>query len=145
MEEDEAMYTTLEKLLYLQRIPLFSEVPPEHLVALARSARVERVPAEGAVFSVGDPGDGLYFIIEGRVRVCAPEAEPATFVEGDVFGELSVLDSAPRTAAATASTDAVLLRIAQEDFYEVLHGTSELAEGVIHVLVRRLRASTPSG
>jgi CRP-like cAMP-binding protein len=135
----------LEKLLYLQRIPLFSEVPPEHLVALARSARVERVLAEAVVFSVGDPGDALYFIIEGRVQVAEPETEPATYVEGEVFGELSVLDSAPRTAAARAVCDVVLLRIAQEDFYEVLHGTSELAEGVIHVLVRRLRASAPSG
>ena len=62
--------------------------------------------------------------------------------ESEVFGEMSVLDSSPRSDSVEIIEDATLLRIEQEDFYDVLHGTAELAEGVIHVLVRRLRAAT---
>ncbi len=144
-DEEDGMYTTLEKLLYLQRIPLFAEVPPEHLLALARAASVERRAAGDRIFAEGDAGDALYFVIEGRVRVGSRGHAPAVFLADEVFGETSVLDSAPRAASAEVVDDATLLRIGQEDFYEVLHATTELAEGVIHVLVRRLRAATPGG
>jgi CRP-like cAMP-binding protein len=145
MDPSDEMYTTLEKVLFLQRIPLFADVPPEHLVALARSAEVERRAAGATVFRAGDPGDALYFVIDGKVRVLTPERAPIELGEGEVFGEMSVLDSSPRSAAVEVAEDSTLLRIAQEDFYDVLHETAELAEGVIHVLVRRLRGASPSG
>lgn len=143
--EDDEMFTTLEKLLYLQRVPLFAEVPPEHLLALAKGATVERRGAGDVVFTDGDAGDALYFVIEGTVRVSTRGRPDAVFSEGEVFGEMSLLDSAPRTATATVPESATLMRIEQGDFYDVLHGTSELAEGVIRVLVRRLRAETHGG
>lgn len=142
MDPWDEMYTTLEKVLFLQRIPLFEDVPPEHLVSLARSAEVERHSSGSMVFRTGDPGDALYFIIDGKVQIITPSGATIELGEGEVFGEMSVLDSAPRSADALVVEDATLLRIAQEDFYDVLHETTELAEGVIHVLVRRLRAAS---
>jgi CRP-like cAMP-binding protein len=84
----------------------------------------------------------LYFVIDGKVRVLREARPPTDLAEGEVFGEMSVLDSSPRSDTVQVLDDATLLRIGQEDFYEVLYGTAELAQGVIHVLVRRLRAAT---
>lgn len=145
MDPWDEMYTTLEKVLFLQRIPLFAEVPPEHLLALARSADVEPRAAGAVVFRHGDPGDALYFVIDGRVRVVRDGRPAVDLGESEVFGEMSVLDSSPRSDSVEVVEDSTLLRIAQEDFYDVLHDTAELAEGVIHVLVRRLRAATAAG
>jgi HEAT repeat protein len=145
MDPSDEMYTTLEKVLFLQRIPLFADVPPEHLVPLARSAEVEHRVAGTLVFRGGDPGDALYFVIDGRVRVLSAGRAPIELGEGEVFGEMSVLDSSPRSADVEVTDDATLLRIEQEDFYDVLRETAELAEGVIHVLVRRLRAISAPG
>ena len=111
-------------------------------MSLARSAEVERSTTGSVVFRRGDAGDALYFVIDGKVRVLR-EGRPAVDLgESEVFGEMSVLDSSPRSDSVEIIEDATLLRIEQEDFYDVLHGTAELAEGVIHVLVRRLRAAT---
>lgn len=145
MDPGDEMYTTLEKVLFLQRIPLFEDVPPEHLVELARSAEVEHRPAGTTVFRAGDPGDALFFVIDGKVCALAEGRAPVELGEGEVFGEMSVLDSAPRSVAVKVVEDATLLRIAQEDFYDVLHEATELAEGVIRVLVRRLRTTSIGG
>ena len=142
MEPWDDMYTTIEKVLFLQKIALFSAVPPEHLVALARSAEVERKSAGATVFRAGEPGDALYFVINGKVRVISNGRAPSELGEGEVFGEMSVLDYTTRSDSVEVAEDATLLRIEQEDFYDVLHGTAELAEGVIRVLVRRLRTAT---
>jgi hypothetical protein len=145
MDPGDEMYTTLEKVLFLQRIPLFEDVPPEHLVELARSAEVERRAVGSVVFRTGDPGDALFFVIDGKVRAVSEGRAPVELGEGEVFGEMSVLDSSPRTVAVEVAEDATLLRIAQEDFYDVLRETAELAEAVIRVLVRRLRATPATG
>ena len=84
----------------------------------------------------------MYFVIDGKVRMLRDGLGSSDLAEGEVFGEMSVLDSSPRSDSAEVVEDATLLRIEQEDFYDVLHGATELAQGVIHVLVRRLRAAT---
>ncbi len=139
MSPADDMYTTLEKVLFLQNAPLFADVAPEQLVSLARVAEVERVATEHVVFKAGDAGDALFFVMEGRV--CVGGDAGVEVGVGEMFGEMSVLDSAPHVATARVVEDAVLMRIAREDFYEELHSTAEIAEAVIRVLVQRLRSS----
>ena len=62
--------------------------------------------------------------------------------EKECVGEMSLLDSEPRSASAIAATDVILLKIKQEDFYEMISDRPEIAQGVITVLTRRLRAKT---
>lgn len=70
----------------------------------------------------------------------------ADFAEGEVSPARCRCSTARRAlATATVPESATLMRIEQGDFYDALHGTSELAEGVIGVLVRRLRAETRGG
>ena len=59
--------------------------------------------------------------------------------EREVFGEMALLDPAPRSATATAATSVTLLRVAQDDFADLLRERPEVAAGVLRVLTRRLR------
>ena len=61
--------------------------------------------------------------------------------ERECFGEMAILDPAPRTATVTAISDTRLLRIAREDFQEIIAEKPEIALGIIQVLTRRLRNS----
>jgi HEAT repeat protein len=140
MHPEDEMYTTLEKVLYLQRIALFSEVDPENLMALARAAEVHRSPKGTILFRAGDRGHALFVVIEGRVQTKTSTGRLQEYGEGEAFGELSVLDGSVRSDDAEVIDDAIILQIAREDFVETLRENGPLAESVIRVLVQRLRA-----
>ncbi|MBK6531418.1 MAG: cyclic nucleotide-binding domain-containing protein [Deltaproteobacteria bacterium] len=133
------MITTAEKVLFLKGIELFAAVPSEDLVGLAAITAEITVDEEEQVFREGDRGDALYLVVEGTVRVTRGGRTLATMGEREVFGEMALLDPAPRSATATAATSVTLLRVAQDDFADLLQERPEVAAGVLRVLTRRLR------
>ena len=136
------MITTVEKVLFLKGIDLFSQIPGEDLAQIALIAEEEERDAGEVVIREGEMGDALYLVVEGRVRVRKGEREVAELGEREVFGEMALLDPAPRSATVEAATDVTLLRIRREDFADVMAEKPDIARGVIQVLTRRLRAAT---
>jgi signal-transduction protein with cAMP-binding, CBS, and nucleotidyltransferase domain len=135
----EGRMSTLERLLMLKQVSLFAQVPAEVLAPLAAEATRAEFAAAETIFSEGDPGDALYVIVEGEVRVHAGGVDLAHLKRGDCFGEMAILDGAPRSASVTAVTRLETLKITQEDFFEFLNDSPEAAHGVFSVLTRRLR------
>jgi ATP/ADP translocase/HEAT repeat protein len=135
------MYSTVEKILFLKTAPVFEHVSGEDLAALARVAEVETFASGEDVFREGDMGDALFVIVRGRVGIVSGGEPLASFGPGEAIGEMAVLDETPRTATAVAQEDVEVLRIGSEEFYEILHEQVEIAEGVIRMLTRRLRAA----
>jgi hypothetical protein len=140
-QKEPPMITTAEKVLFLKGIELFAAVPSEDLVEVARITSELTVDDDEVVFHEGDRGDALYFVVEGRVRVEQGGRQLAVLGERDVFGEMALLDPAPRSATAVAIEPLVLLRVGQDDFGDVLRERPEVAAGVLRVLTRRLRAA----
>ncbi len=138
---DETMITTAQKVLFLKGIELFAAVPSEDLVEVAGIATEVYTEASELVFREGDPGDGLYFVVEGTVRVTQGGRTLAELKAREVFGEMALLDPAPRSATAVAVTPVTLLRVAQDDFTFILRERPEVSLGVLRVLTRRLRAA----
>jgi len=136
---EDHMYSTVEKILFLKSAPVFERVSGEDLAPLARVAEVEVFTAGQVLAQEGEPGDAIYVIVRGRVRISHDGHELATNGPGDTVGEMSVLDEAPRSATATAIEETEVLRIGNEEFYEILHEQVEIAEGVIRVLADRVR------
>lgn len=133
------MYTTIEKVLFLQRIAVFSHVAGDDLVGLARGAVVETLHRGDVIFREGDPGGALYFVISGRVRLSVKKREVADLGANEVFGEMSIFDRELRNVTATVTEDSELLRVLADDFHDAVRETVEIAEAVIRVLNRRLR------
>ncbi|WP_437838081.1 MFS transporter [Sorangium sp. So ce1153] len=139
IDPEDEMYTTIEKVLFLQRVPLFSRVAGDDLVALARGSLVVSLLRDDVVFRQGEPGGALYSIISGEVRLTLDGREIARLGAHDVFGEMSLFDSEPRGSTAVVTEDTELLRVSAEDFHEAVRETAEIADAVIRVLNRRLR------
>lgn len=139
LDEEDEVYTTIEKILFLQRVPLFAGVAGDDLVALARGSIVVSLRKGDVIFREGDPGGSLYSILAGEVALRTGGREIARLGPRDVFGEMSIFDREPRVATAVVAEDAELLRVSAEDFHEAVHDTVEIAEAVIRVLNRRLR------
>lgn len=133
------MITTVEKVLFLKGIDLFSALVGEDLAEIALiTEEVTRDAAESVVVE-GEPGDALYFVVEGRVRVHKGTRTLAELGAREVFGEMALLDPAPRSASVSALTDVTLLTIGRDDFDDIMHDRPEVPIGVMKVLVRRLR------
>jgi HEAT repeat protein len=141
-EREVAMFTLLEKVVLLKGVGLFSEVPGDDLTALVQAAE-EVSPAPGeAIIHEGEPGDTLYAVLHGSVRVERGGRLLARLGPGECFGELAIIDQEPRSATVIAEEGTTLLAIAQEDFHELLADHPDLATSVLRVISRRLREAT---
>ncbi len=135
------MISTVEKALFLKSIELFSQIPGADLSQIAQITDEAHFEEGDEIFAEGELGDTLFFIIEGAVRIHSGSDEIAVLGERQVFGEMSLLDSEPRSASAGATTDVTLLKIQRDDFNEILSEKPEIAQGIIRVLTQRLRKS----
>lgn len=133
------MLSTVEKVLFLKSIDLFSQIPGEDLTQVALVSTEERHEPGDEVFAEGETADALYLVLDGKVRVHKNDRVIAELGERECFGEMGILDAAPRSATVTAISDTNLLKISREDFQEIMAEKPEIASGIIKVLTRRLR------
>ena len=135
----------LDKVFVLKRIELFGA---SDNVLLGQVALLldERDLAGGEIlFEHGDPGQSLYIVATGQVRVHIGDQTLAYLGEGEIFGEMALLDSEPRLATVTAVTPSQLLRLEQKPFFELLESQPQLARGLITMLSGRLRSRLVGG
>jgi CRP-like cAMP-binding protein len=139
-EGDKAMLSTVEKVIILKTVSIFSETSDEVLVEAASFLEEVEIRAGETIFEKGDVDKCMYIIIEGQVRVHDGRRTLAHLGDRDVFGEMSLLDPQPRSASVTAMVDTRLFRLNQELFYELIADRVEVVRGIIRVMARRLRA-----
>lgn len=137
-------YRSREALESLRNIGLFSSVEDANLASIASLLIERRFPKHKTIVEEGLPGDYMYIIREGRVSVSKLSDDGREkileFLEaGDFFGEMSLLDNAPRSASVRALTETRVLALSRSDFLNVLRRSPDLAMGVIQELTRRLR------
>ena len=132
---------TIEKVILLKGVHMFMEASDEIVTDVASIVEEVEVPRGEVVIEKGAPGDSMYVIVEGRVRVYDGERTIVELGPRDIFGELALLDPEPRFASVSAETDTRLLRLDREAFLELMEGNIEIVRGVLHVLCERLRSS----
>jgi CRP-like cAMP-binding protein len=131
--------STVDRVVALQRVPLFGGVPGRTLVPLARAARdVEVAPGE-VVIAEGAVEDHLFVVVRGRLRVHRGDATVTELGPGTTVGELAALVPEPRSASVTALEPTALLRIDKPLLDELLADRPALASGVIAALVGMVR------
>jgi CRP-like cAMP-binding protein len=128
----------------LARTPMFGKVPPSHLDTLAGKAKTVCLKAREMLFAKGDPGDRLFVVDKGLIRigVLSPDGREVTYgliKPGQLFGEIAVLDGGPRTADASAMEDSELLVLDRKDVLEFLGAHSSHSLRLIEILCERVR------
>lgn len=126
----------------LRKIPFFAALTDNEVQALAQAMTPRDFTKGELIFKQGDPGDALYIIDAGGVKVVAddgPEADVfAHLGEGDFFGEMALLTGKPRSAAVRAITDTRAFLLKKCDFDKLLAEHPTLALSISSVLSRRL-------
>lgn len=133
------MLLTIEKVLILKSVNVFSSVPEAELVDLATIVDSVDYQAGEVIINQGDLGNSMFIVADGRVRIFNEERELAVYKNRDVFGELDALDPERRAASAEAVEDCTLLRVDGEALYELMAGNKEVTRGIIHVLCEYAR------
>ena len=127
----------------LSASPLLSTLSPRVQEELLAAAETSRLPAQEWLFREGEPGDRLYLVRAGRLRVVSEREDGARVLRllgpGAVLGELAVLTGAPRSASVQAVRDAELLEIDGERFQELLQQSPELAAGLATALAAQIQ------
>ncbi|HEX8941345.1 MAG TPA: Crp/Fnr family transcriptional regulator [Candidatus Limnocylindrales bacterium] len=131
----------------LARCRLFVGMEPGGLAALARTLRTRRFRRGEVLFHQGDPGDALFIVLSGAVKVLLPseegdEAILATLVRGDFLGELALLDGAERSATAIALEPTETLVLPRDRFRDLLGSQPALRDGLLAGLAAELRRLT---
>lgn len=128
----------------LARAGIFQGVEPTAAAALAKDLQPVEFPRGHVVFNEGEPGDRLYIILSGKVKVGrrSPDGrENLQMIMGpsDMFGELSVFDPGPRISSATTVTEVHAVTMDRDALRSWIADRPQIAEQLLRVLARRLR------
>ncbi|MEM7249182.1 MAG: 2-oxoglutarate dehydrogenase E1 component [Acidobacteriota bacterium] len=125
----------------LQQVPLLSRLSPPELERVAVAAEEVKLSAGHALLRTGDPGDSLYVVVEGRLRIERGGQVLARCGPGQVVGELSVMDRLPRSADAVAETDVAALQVHADTVEALVEENGSIARALFEVVTGRLRES----
>jgi small-conductance mechanosensitive channel/CRP-like cAMP-binding protein len=147
-EEKEDQDERAARLRAVSQVDLFQPLSPDERERLASSMKRVSFAAGEQILRQGDPGDSLYIIAAGQVRVSLQELAGdhpiATLGQGDFFGEMSLMTGAPRSAACRAMTDVVIYVIDRSIARDVVSSRPAMAEEMSAILATRQAALAKS-
>jgi CRP-like cAMP-binding protein len=130
----------VEKVIALEGVDLLSTLTPEQLARIATIAQEVKYPPNRVVLDPSQPADGLYVIVDGAVELSRNGEALTVARQNDVLGAWALFDeSDPMPVAARTTEDSRLLRIARDDFYDLLSDNSEITSAIFATLVKRFR------
>ena len=125
----------------LKTTPIFAKTGDHSLASLLKAAIQKTVPAGTKIVEKGQSGLGFYLILQGAADVMSGGKKLASIGEGGFFGELSVIDGAPRTADVVATSDTTCLVVSQWAMRSLINSHPEIALSMLEELVHRLRST----
>ncbi|MCP4379422.1 MAG: MFS transporter, partial [bacterium] len=131
----------------LKHIPFFYELTEEELKELSHGGQYQTAVSGTQLFKEGDPGDSLYIIIQGSVRVyqTSPEGEQSkltTLGAGEVFGELALIDGRPRSATVATLESCELMQIGRSEFLSIVTRSPRMLANLLSGLSGTIRERT---
>jgi len=128
----------------LGAMPLFHGLSHRHLRRVAGKATVKRYAPYTAIVRMDDTGDAFYIILDGTANVRRSGKRNIKLRPGDFFGEMALLDAAPRSATVEAETEVLTMRLGRAAFQKVLDEEPKVASAMLRTMARRLREAQPA-
>ena len=129
---------------YFKQVSFFADLPEEDIQALSSVAKRRAFRSGEVIFHRDDPGQVLYMIKEGKVKICiispdGQEVSLAVFGQGEYFGEFALLDGLPRSTDAVALEKVECYTLQRSDFHNTILKNPKIAFLVMEALSKRLR------
>ena len=127
-------------LTLVRHVRAFEFLPDRHLRHIARYLTIERFADGKTVVLAGAPGNALYIILGGCALVRTPSGRQRELRADDSFGELALLDGAPRAATVSALGDLTVAKMKRSDFQKILDSEPDMALGLLNAMVKTIRS-----
>ncbi len=136
--------TLADKILHLKKIEIFAGLSPAELAAIAAVSQERTYPQEQTIFSKNDFGETVFMILEGKVAVTDEQESGREKILGygeigDTFGEMAIIDKAPRSATIRTETPCRFLTLCKKEFEETIREYPEIALQICRVYSHRIR------
>ncbi|MEX2276162.1 MAG: cyclic nucleotide-binding domain-containing protein [Actinomycetota bacterium] len=128
----------------LEKVPLFAGCTKRELAAVANAAKPRVFKAATVIAREGDPGVGLFVILEGMAEVTIGGKKRGTLGPGDFFGEIALIDRGPRSATVTATTEVRAAALTEWTFRGLLQQHPSIAIKTLEVMAGRIRKAEKS-
>jgi CRP/FNR family cyclic AMP-dependent transcriptional regulator len=130
----------------LLKVPLFAHLSEPEIQRIGQVTRKKTYPKNSVIVFENDPGDALYVVDSGQVKVVLTgedgrEVILSVLSQGDFFGEMALIDDMPRSANVIAMEDSRLIVLFRDDFHRCLEDQPRIALGLLRALSRRLRSA----
>ena len=130
----------VEKVIALEGVELLRNLTPDQLARIGSIAQEVKFPPDRIVLEAEKPVDALYVIVDGSVELARNGETLTTAKQNDVLGAWALFDeNDPMPVTAKTLEDTRLLRIARDDFYDLLADNSEITSAIFSTLVKRFR------
>jgi CRP-like cAMP-binding protein len=132
-------------LSLLKQAAIFADLDEGELARVAEVCQEQRFQSAKTIFKEGDPGNRLFIIADGEVRISrqipgSGEEALAVLKKGTIFGEMAIFDHSERSTDAIANSDCTLITISRSDFEMLLDFNRDIAYKVLWAVVRMLSA-----
>lgn len=129
---------------YFKQVSFFADLPEEEIQVLSSATKRRTFRAGEVIFHRDDPGQVLYMIKEGKVKICiispdGQEVSMAVFGRGEYFGEFALLDGLPRSTDAVALEKVECYTLQRSDFHNTIQKNPKIAILILEALSKRLR------
>jgi CRP-like cAMP-binding protein len=125
-------------VVHLSRVPMFSRCSEQQLEHLANMTDERDVATGEAIVTEGDEGHEFFVLAQGTAKVQRSDTEVAQLGTGDYFGELALLDPAPRDATVIATSPSNVLVLGRDEFRRALDDVPAIRDAVLHGMARRI-------
>jgi CRP-like cAMP-binding protein len=130
----------VEKVIALEGVELLSNLTPDQLARIGSIAQEVKYPPDRMVLEAEKPVDALYVIVDGSVELARKGETLTTAKQNEVLGAWALFDEEdPMPVTARTLEDTRLLRIARDDFYDLLADNGEITSAIFSTLVKRFR------
>ena len=133
------MISTVEKVLFLKSVDLFSKIPGEDLAQVAGIAQEVTFDNGQLIIQEGEIGDSMFLIIEGEIIVHRAGQQLTRLGEREAFGEMAILDNEPRSATVVALSHSRLLTLDGASLKDLILHMPEISFEIFRVLTGRIR------
>ncbi len=139
IKQGDVMDDLIEKILVLRKVSLFSFLSAELVQSVAEIVQQEDIASGQIIFDEGEIADGMYIVVKGGVDIIKNKQTINFCGSGSFFGELALLDDAPRFASAVAKEDTQLFFIEKSDFNRLTDEVPEILKAVTQTIIGYLR------
>ena len=133
------MNTTIERVIFLQSIEMFADIPSEQLAQIAGIAEYLTLSEGEVLFEKGEKSRHLYLLIDGTVTITRNEKKNKEFDGPEALGVWGFFDEGERLLTVTSKTDIQLLRISRLDFFDLFEDRVHVSRGLVKYFVKRIR------